>query len=133
MKQCNICSETKPYTEYYKNSYLKSGYANRCKPCQKKYTDKYRKSKKGKKQSKERQQRHQRFINRVKLWKGCSHCGYKTHAVAIDFDHVDPSIKRGDGYSAVNSSWSMKRIKDEIRKCRILCSNCHRASTHGLL
>ena len=130
---CNICSETKDCSLFPRNRTRKNGYANRCKACQKSYSDKSNKKASNKLKRKQERAKKQAFINRVKTWRGCSICGYKAHAVAIDFDHLDPSDKRGSGYSALCSSWSIKRIKEEMRKCRILCSNCHRCSTHGLL
>jgi len=132
MKKCNICNVYKELSDYHKNSFLKSGYANRCKVCQKVYTDKSNKKNTNRVKAKARRKDNQDFINRVKTMLGCSICGYKKHAVAIDFDHIDPSTKRADGYSAVSSSWSRKRLKEEIRKCRVLCSNCHRCTTHGI-
>jgi len=133
MKQCNICKETKELTEYHKNSYLKSGYANRCKVCQKGYTNKSNNKASVKLATKKRRANNQALISRYKTACGCSICGYNKHPFALDFDHLDPSTKRGAGYAAVCSSWSRKRLKEEIRKCRVVCANCHRLITHGLL
>jgi hypothetical protein len=132
MKTCNLCKEDKPLSEFHKNKFLKSGYANRCKVCQKTYNDKYNTKEKTKTKQRRRRKANQAFINRIKTFFGCTICGYNKHAVALDFDHIDPSTKKRGNYSAVNSSWSRKMIKEEVRKCRILCSNCHRCTTHGI-
>ena len=44
MKECNKCSETKPYEEFHKRTYKGvQGYQYQCKICQNKYNKKYRK------------------------------------------------------------------------------------------
>lgn len=67
------------------------------------------------------------FISRVKLKYGCSMCGYKKHYAALQFHHVDPKTKRG----AVGhmTTCPIKTIKKEMRKCVILCANCHAEET----
>lgn len=87
----------------------------------------------------ERTQLHYRaqdVLNAYKLAMGCAHCGYSEHAVAMDFDHIDPKTKSfGIGYGVTRITGSldkaMPRIWDEVAKCRVLCSNCHRVHTHG--
>lgn len=68
---------------------------------------------------------------RVKLkaiqYKGgkCEICGYDKYVGALDFHHKDPNEKdftlADKGHS---QSW--ERVKKEIDKCMLLCSNCHR-------
>lgn len=43
MKTCNKCNETKPYTEFYKDSRGRDGYYRRCKACHNKATTERRK------------------------------------------------------------------------------------------
>jgi 5-methylcytosine-specific restriction endonuclease McrA len=47
----------------------------------------------------------------------------------LDFDHIDPATKK----VGVSQATSLGQAKREINRCRVLCSNCHRALTHGLL
>ena len=68
------------------------------------------------------------YMKRYKLLVGCAFCGYKQHYAALEFDHINPSEKLGT-ISQSYRSWGMKKIKDEIRKCQVLCSNCHRVKT----
>ena len=68
------------------------------------------------------------YIKRYKMLVGCAFCGYKQHYAALEFDHINPSEKLGT-ISQAYRSWGMKKIKDEIRKCQVLCSNCHRVKT----
>lgn len=78
---------------------------------------------------KPRRLRRSYWINKFKVSKGCEHCGYNTHAVALDFDHIDPSTKRFTISHRLDRG-TLKSIIAEIRKCRVLCANCHRIRTH---
>ena len=54
----------------------------------------------------------------------CSKCGYSKSPRALQFHHLDPSIKEfGFGKNGVTRSW--KKVKLELDKCILLCSNCH--------
>ena len=69
------------------------------------------------------------LLDEIKLKTGCIKCGYKEHAVALDFDHIDSETKEftiGTAYTSV----SLKRLYKEIDKCQVLCANCHRIKTH---
>ena len=68
------------------------------------------------------------FMNRYKIMKRCRDCGYKQHHVALDFDHVI-----GEKIINVCNAKSIKQAKKEIRKCEVVCSNCHRIRTYKRL
>ena len=61
----------------------------------------------------------------------CMLCGYSKHPGVLDFHHVDPATKSfaisGGGFSR---SWSA--IEQEIKKCILVCANCHREIEYGL-
>lgn len=63
----------------------------------------------------------QTLARRYKLMKGCAVCGYKEHHVALHYNHIDPSTKVRN----VSKCCSIKAVKAEIRKCEVLCANCH--------
>ena len=128
---CNQCNITKTLEDFAKNNSMPTGISNRCRDCQKAYTDRYHDKVKNVKKAKYRRQRNALFISRVKMKLGCQKCNYKEHPSALDFDHLDPNTKNSNDYSAMNSNWSRKRIKEEMRKCRIFCANCHRIHSHG--
>lgn len=65
------------------------------------------------------------WIDKIKQHKGCVHCGYNEHACALDFDHINPDDKLFLIPRVLGRS-RLKRIFAEIRKCQILCANCHR-------
>ena len=54
----------------------------------------------------------------------CSVCGYNRSIYALDFHHIDPSTKSFNISGAHARSWA--RIEEEIKKCVLLCANCHR-------
>lgn len=59
----------------------------------------------------------------------CEECGYDKYIGALEFHHTDPTQK--DLRFVSFTGWSEKRIKTELDKCKLLCSNCHREE-HGL-
>ena len=52
----------------------------------------------------------------------CQHCGYNRCMGALQFHHKDPKEKE---FSISGRSLSWDRIKAELDKCLLLCSNCH--------
>ena len=76
-----------------------------------------------------KRKRRSRWLNKYKERKGCEICGYSENGVALDFDHKDPSLKRFN-VSSRSLTYSLKQIFLEVRKCRILCANCHRIHTY---
>lgn len=54
----------------------------------------------------------------------CEHCGYDKCYAALEFHHIDPTKK--DFWIAQGSKIFTYKIKLELDKCKLLCSNCHR-------
>jgi hypothetical protein len=69
-----------------------------------------------------------------KQWKAfkatlfCTQCGFN-HPAALDFHHIDPSTKTGSVNQFV-SDGQYKRAMEEVKKCVVLCANCHRIHHH---
>lgn len=59
----------------------------------------------------------------------CLRCG-ESHVATIDFHHRI-SNKENSISKMVTDGYSIKRILAELRKCEILCSNCHRKVHFG--
>jgi hypothetical protein len=69
-----------------------------------------------------------RYIRELKEKTPCLDCGIKYPYYVMDFDHV-----RGKKHANVMElipTLSKKKIDEEIAKCEIVCSNCHRVRTH---
>lgn len=54
----------------------------------------------------------------------CSQCGYNKNNAALDFHHVNPEEKETTWYGMRSKEWEF--IEQELKKCILLCSNCHR-------
>ncbi len=72
---------------------------------------------------KRRQEMKRRCINY--MGGKCEICGYNKHLCALDFHHKTPKEKDKEITKLIrNGNW--KKIKKELNKCMLLCSNCHR-------
>lgn len=59
----------------------------------------------------------------------CIVCGYNKSIRALQFHHLDPSQK---DFGISGSTKSFEKLKPELDKCVLLCSNCH-AEVHDNL
>lgn len=68
-----------------------------------------------------RQERKQQAVD----YKGgrCERCGYSKSLRALQFHHPDPTEKEFGIGSGNTKSW--EKLKVELDKCELLCSNCH--------
>lgn len=61
----------------------------------------------------------------------CVICGYSKSQRALSFHHIDPKKKNFDLSSrGLTRSW--KRIEMEIKKCVLVCANCHMEIHDGI-
>jgi len=56
---------------------------------------------------------------------GCCRCGYSKCTDALEFHHKNQTHKEF-GISASGTTRSWAKIKTELDKCILICSNCHR-------
>lgn len=61
----------------------------------------------------------------------CEDCGLFYPACVMEYDHVSDDKSETVSRMCTNMS-SMKVIMAEIKKCELLCANCHRVRTHIL-
>jgi hypothetical protein len=73
------------------------------------------------------QQTRRDLVNKIKVDRGCSVCGYNAHPAALDFNHI-----HGDKAFSVSQDLkvAMHKLLSEIDKCEVLCANCHRVHTY---
>lgn len=126
MKECNHCHNIKPLDEFHKHAKTKDGRNSCCKKCQ---YEKYHK-----------QAIEKRHIIKQQLIEEaggkCVKCGYNKCAEALEFHHRDPNEK-DIGISDIFRSYIINeelinQAREEIKKCDLLCANCHREE-HYLL
>jgi hypothetical protein len=118
-KTCPRCKTKKPDSEYYirKDRKGRAGLSGFCKKCM----------------CEDRTDRAREFKRRCVEYKGgkCERCGYNRCDWSIDFHHRDPNEK-DFGLGKQRRTRFDDKIKKELDKCMILCSNCHREKHAGL-
>jgi transposase len=62
----------------------------------------------------------------------CVICGFNGYAGALHFHHIDPAQKRF-GLGGRGLARSIETLREEARKCVLLCSNCHAQVEAGVL
>ena len=60
----------------------------------------------------------------------CQFCGYDKCSRALQFHHINPEEK---DFSISGKSVSFEKLKDEVDKCMLVCSNCHAEIHDGLI
>lgn len=72
-----------------------------------------------------------RKIELVKFKGGkCELCGYSNNLSALEFHHIVPLEKSFPLDARHLSNTSVVKLVEESKKCRLLCSNCHRELHH---
>lgn len=127
MKHCNKCDTTKATTEFYKNASKKDGLQSICKPCTNETSkshyvrnvDQYL-AKKVRLADENR-----RRIQEAKSVP-CTDCKIQYPYYVMDFDHLGDKVYNVHDMDLT----STKKILDEMAKCEVVCSNCHRIRTY---
>jgi 5-methylcytosine-specific restriction endonuclease McrA len=159
MKICCKCKETKPVSEFSKQSSSKDGLRRTCRAC----CAAYRKSERGMAVLRAWNAKNAESIRKKKrAWVAmnpdktlehsrrdsalgrkrrealirsmggcCERCGYNTYSGAMDFHHIDPRTKKKHIRS---SSFTRKYAEtlQEATKTAVLCCRCHRELHAGL-
>jgi len=82
-------------------------------------------------------------VDKYKISIGCCSCGYNKHPSALCFDHLPEYEKAeitkngcskrtcaGGMYRLYSKENTTQDLISEIKKCRVMCSNCHMELTH---
>jgi hypothetical protein len=67
------------------------------------------------------------WVDQLKESLPCADCGGFFPACVMDFDHREDD--KVLGISAAVRSWGRDRLLLEIKKCDLVCANCHRIRT----
>jgi hypothetical protein len=159
LKLCFTCDTLKPIDQFNKDKSKKDGLQSKCKLCKANYhKEKYandsnyrkacnKRSNKSAQKPQNKERYNKRIRNRFKenpqlrrnknikqrQWiydfkkeHGCIQCGIKDPFV-LDFDHINK--KNYSISTMITNSFSIEKIKEEIKNCRLLCANCHRRRT----
>lgn len=68
------------------------------------------------------------YVNSIKSSLKCSVCG-EDRWWCLDFHHLDPNEKE-ESVSVLVRKGSKTKIDEELKKCVVLCANCHRDLHH---
>ena len=70
-----------------------------------------------------------KYIREYKENSGCIDCKEKYPWYVLEFDHLeDKSFGIGEFGSFTSS---LEKVKQEIQKCEVVCSNCHKIRTYS--
>lgn len=62
----------------------------------------------------------------------CCICGYSKCNAALEFHHLNPNEKDfGIASKGYTRAWN--KVKEELDKCILVCSNCHRELHNGVI
>ncbi len=128
-KICNTCKKKKELSEFNKNKARPDGYQHRCKECRTiHFKEDYIKNREVYlAKNNKRRQDWRDFIRSLKL--KCEQCE-EDHPWCLEFHHKDKnkkeiSIVSITGSQVFSEKWK-KIVLEEIKKCSVLCANCHR-------
>lgn len=69
------------------------------------------------------------YVAELKASTPCKDCNQTYPSYVMDFDHL-PEHKKVAEIPLLIKAGSSKKLMEEIKKCDIVCSNCHRIRTH---
>lgn len=104
----------------------------KCKLCQEKFIKKYNRKYCLKcspdyiNSSTMRMIRNREFIKNYKKDKKCGICGYNKYPEILDFHHKNKEEKDIGVNILMKTLKNLDLIKEEIKKCILICPNCHR-------
>lgn len=137
-RKCSCCQAYKEKSCFaFKNKTL-GKLQSQCKECRSKYHKSYYESnretycQKARSNNTKYKKRNRDFVSHYKSEKGCKFCK-ENSAICLDFHHKDPKIKDWNISIMCNGSSSIETIKAEMKKCIVICSNCHRKLHAGLI
>lgn len=131
MKLCCQCKELKPESEFSKKG---DGLQPRCKQCAIEYlknwysTHKKEHLENTSRRTKSQQKALRQFVDKLKS-APCTDCKQSFPPYVMDYDHLtDDKVQMIS--KMVGLAVSEETILNEIKKCELVCANCHRIRTY---
>lgn len=129
MKTCNKCNENREDDDFFFKIKSKNRRKNICRFCERVYKVAYynRNKEEYKLKNKKQWDSLKALIQENKT--PCIVCG-ESEKICLDYHHLgnkDFTLSQG------HKTGSIKKIREEIAKCIILCSNCHRKFHGGII
>jgi len=125
MKFCSTCKISFEDSNFYKNPSKKDGLSHVCKKCWKIYRrNHYLENKQYYlKKARKYDRKIKNFYESLKNQKFCKVCKESDYR-CLEFHHIDPKTKKFN--ISCYKGHSRKTLLEEIEKCIVLCSNCHK-------
>lgn len=130
MKLCGACGKEKDFSEFNKK---KNAYQPYCRLCDNKRSrERYHSNRDGHKQkvlerNKRLKEELKKEIREYKESSPCTDCGVYYPWYVMDFDHIKG--EKVGNISAMVGNLSTAKLRAELEKCELVCSNCHRIRT----
>ena len=131
-----MCGEHKPLSAFSRNVSRRDGVQSYCTECRRDYLSRHyaRNIAKYRAAARVRNELRRAAIRRIireAKDRPCSDCGCRYPSYVMDFDHRDGRQKRFNiGRDALIGLVPDAALREEINRCDIVCSNCHRLRTH---
>lgn len=128
---CKECNNHFPVDMFVKKGRNKSSgamqFSSRCKPCYRKHV---RSQPSYNVEAAYRTEKRE-IVNGIK--RQCVVCGYDRCKKALDFHHVTDDKEDGIAAMVMSKEHTIDELMLELKKCVVLCSNCHREHHDGLI
>lgn len=137
-KICIKCKDDKNIDEFNFKSVEKNIRQNTCKTC---HAEMKKKSYEGNKQAtldrnNRNKKKNKEWYDEYKSTLQCSKCD-ESHPACLDFHHINGEDKKIEIAAFSGQTYSKQYMLNEIKKCIVLCANCHRKhhynEKHGLV
>lgn len=137
MKICRVCKIQKTIENFNKSRKKKDGTYHMhtiCKKCHSDYIKQHYKNNKKAHQKylqtsieygKNLIKTYKDYTNKLKTEIGCLFCK-ENHYACLDFHHIKKNEKISDISTMIYNHVSFEKLKIELLKCVVVCSNCHR-------
>jgi hypothetical protein len=130
-KVCSHCRHRKPLAEFNKKAAAKDGKQPTCRECNRARSRQYYRENHAKHigaiqaQKRERRKLLKALVEAIKVANGCALCP-ENDPVCLEFHHVDPSEKDFNIGTHKRVDWKLAKLLKEIKKCAVVCANCHK-------
>jgi hypothetical protein len=133
-KLCYTCREVKELTDFNKSKCRKDGLNSICRDCSKARSKRYYRENRAHhkkvtlERGKKQKERNRRFVFDYLCEHPCIDCG-EADPIVLEFDHLPEHGKSMDISRMVFTGYSIESIKTEIKRCDVVCANCHKKRT----
>jgi hypothetical protein len=71
------------------------------------------------------------YVYNIKNKTPCTDCKVQYPYYVTDFDHIEGNELKINTVSRLINSGNTRKVMEEIQKCELVCSNCHRIRTYN--